>query len=69
MENVKLMNLISLLNDDNKKAIETIVKNLVIASDPDYIKLTREEKKNLDNALKSKKTISLEELKNKLAIV
>ena len=68
MENVKLINLISLLSDDNKKAIETIVKNLVIESDPDYIKLTKEEKKNLDNALKSKETISLDELKSKLSV-
>ena len=68
MSNTQLLDMINLLTDESKKAIETIVKNLLTANDPDYVTLTPEEQKNLETALNSNDKISLDEFKKELGI-
>ena len=68
MSNTQLLEMINLLTDESKNAIETIVKNLLMANDPDYIKLTPEEQKNLETALNSNDKIPLNEFKKELGI-
>ena len=68
MSNTQLLDMINLLTDESKNAIETIVKNLLIANDPDYVTLTSEEQKNLETALNSNDKISLDEFKKELGI-
>ena len=68
MSNAQLMEMINLLTDESRNAIETIIKNLLISSDPEYITLTPEEQKNLETALNSDDKISLSEFKKELGI-
>ena len=68
MPNNQLLDMINLLTDENRNAIATIIKNLLIANDPDYVTLTSEEQKNLEMALNSNDKISLDEFKKELGI-
>lgn len=45
-----------------------MIKNLVVMSNPDFVKLTREERDKLDAALKSNDFVSFDELNNTLNI-
>jgi hypothetical protein len=60
--------MIDLLTDESRVAIETIIKNLLTASDPDYVTLTPEERENLETALNSSDKISLDEFKKELGM-
>jgi len=68
MSNTQLLDMINLLTNENKNAIETIVKNLLISNDLDYVTLTPEEQRNLETALNSSDKISLDEFKKELGI-
>ena len=64
----KLVDLVDLLDGGSREAIETIIKNLVVMSDPDFVKLTKEERQNLDIALESDDYIDFDEFKESLSI-
>ena len=68
MSSTQLLDMINLLTNESKNAIETIVKNLLITNDPDYITLMPEEQKNLETALNSSDKIPLDEFKKELGI-
>jgi hypothetical protein len=65
----QLAGLMDLLDDSSRRAVETIIKNLVSISDPDYVKLTKEEREKLDIALESDDFIDFDEFKESLGIV
>ena len=64
----QLVDLVDLLDGGSREAIETIIKNLVIMSDPDFVKLTKEEHQKLDAALESDDYIDFDEFKESLSI-
>ena len=63
----QLVNLVDLLDGGSRDAIETIIKNLVVTSDPDFVKLTKEERRKFDVALESDDFIDFDEFKNSLS--
>lgn len=67
-DNSDLAELISQLPEPEKNAIKTFAERLFIANDPDYVKLTPKEKRELDAAMQDTETITLEELKNELEL-
>ena len=68
MSNTQLLDMINLLTDESRNAVETIIKNLIIANDRDYVTLTPEEQENLETALRSSDKMSLDEFKKELGI-
>ena len=68
MSNAQLLDMINLLTDESRNAIATIIKNLLISNDPDYVTLTPEEQENLEIALNSNDKISLDDFKKELGI-
>ena len=64
----ELVDLVDLLDGGSREAIETIIKNLVIQSDPDFVKLTKDERQKLDSALESDDYIDFDEFKESLNI-
>jgi hypothetical protein len=64
----QLVSLVDLLDDANREAIETIIKNLVAINDPDFVKLTIREREKLDSALRSDDFIDFERFKQTLNI-
>ena len=63
----QLVDLVDLLDVDSREAIETIIKNLVVMSDPEFVKLTPEERQKLDDALESDDYIDFNEFKESLS--
>ena len=64
----QLVDLVDLLDSGSRYAIETIIKNLVVMNDPDFMKLTEEERQKLDIALKSDDFIDFDVFKKTLSI-
>ena len=64
----QLVDLVELLDGNSREAIEAIIKNLVVMNDPEFVKLTKEERQNLDTALESDDYIDFDEFKESLGI-
>ena len=65
----QLVDLVDLLDVDSREAIETIIKNRIVMSDPDFVKLTPEERQKLDDALESDDYIDFNEFKESFSSV
>lgn len=65
MKSEELMYMINQLSEENRKAIEIIVRNLF---DPDYTKLTPQEQNDLNEASRETDTITHEQLKEELKL-
>jgi len=68
LSTTQLVNLVDLLDGGSREAIETIIKNLVISNAPDYVKLTKEERQNLDIALESDDYVDFDDFKESLGV-
>jgi len=67
-DTLDLAKIINQLSEADKKAIETIVERLIIANDPDCVKLTPKEKIELDAAMQDTETYTLEEVEKGLGL-